>query len=165
VETFAPVRSELQRFIEEQDDLEAFFLGLAQDELQGLRPEFLPEIVTEWVEDDDLMQVSRQLMSDGSVTQADIDDAYEAIEEVEALLEMGTSIQAFPHLSEGWALGVELEARLVDLQDRLLDWELKQVQPLLGPADRERLAQLDDELEELRALDAKASCSRDELQE
>lgn len=165
VETFTPVRAELRQFIETQDDLESFFVGLVRDELDGLRPDFLPEMVTEWVDDDDLMQTSRRLVGDGAMTQADIDETYQAIEEIEELLGMGSAIEAFPALAEGWAMGIELEARLVDVQYELLDWELRQIQPLLGPADRERLERLDRELDTLREREAQTPRTRDELKE
>lgn len=163
INTFQPVRSELRAFIENEEDLRQFFVNLVRDDLDGLGPEYLPPLVREWVDDREMMQTSRRLVQDGMMTQEDIDETYEAIEEIEVMLGGGTSIRAFPALAEGWTLGVEVEARLMDLQYELLDWELRQVQPLLGPADRERLAQLDAQLAVLWEREAATPRTRDEL--
>ncbi len=165
VHTFTPVRDELREFIEHEDDLRGFFLDLVREDMEGMGVDYVPPLVTEWIEDRALMEDSRQLVFDGQVTQADIDETYEAIEEIEAALALGSSIRAFPVLEEGWMLGIELEARLMDLQYELLDWELTQVQPLLGPADRERLAVLDARLEELWEKESATPRTRDELLE
>lgn len=165
IDTFTPVKAELRRFIDEQEDLENFFVTLVRDELEGVRSEFLPPLVTDWVEDRSMMQESRLLINDGLVTQADIDEAYEALEEVERMIGLGSSIEAFPALAEGWTIGVELEGRLVDLQYLLLDWELRQVQPLLGPAERQRAEALEAELAFLMEREAQTPRTRDELRE
>lgn len=163
VSTFTPVRAELQRFIDEQEDLEDFFVGMVRDELEGVRAEFLPPLVSEWVDDKGMMQNSRLLMENGIITQDDIDEAYRAIEEVEQMLGFGSSIEAFPALAEGWSIGVELEGRLVDLQHALLDWELRQIQPLLGPADYDRIARIESELAILMEREARTPRTREDL--
>ena len=165
VETFSPVRRELRDFIDEYDELDEFFVGLVRQELEGLQPDFLPDEVTEWVEDDDLMVTSRQLIADGTITQEDIDETYEAIEEIEATLEMGSAIEVFPTLSEGWIQGMELEARLVDLEEQLLDWELQQVRPLMSSADEERLDEIEEELQELQRREDRTPRTRQELED
>lgn len=165
IETFTPVRDELTDFIDEHQELDEFFVELVRDELRGLRPDFLPDKVTEWLEDDQLMKASRQLMADGVTTQEDIDAAYEAIDELEAAIDMGSSIEAFPQLAEGWAQGHELESRLVALQEQLLDWELQRVQPFMGAEQQQRLAELEEELEELQRLEQRAPATQQELEE
>ncbi len=165
VDTFTPVREELQGFLEEHQDIDEFFVSLVREELAGLRPDFLPEMVSEWVDDSALMESARQLVIDGVGTQDDIDEIYESIEEIEAVLDMGSSIEAFPQMSEGWIQGVELEARLVDIQDQLLDWELQQVRPLMGSSEQARLAEIEEELEELRRQEASVPRTRAELKE
>ena len=165
LETFSPVRDELQAFIEEHDELDEFFVGLVRDELEGLRPDFLPQEVTDWVEEEELTRVSRQLVSDGAMTEEDIDEVLIAIEELEAAIDMGSSIEAFPALSEGWTQGMQLESRLVALQNQLLDWELRQVRPFLGAAEEERLQEIEAELAELQERERQAPTTQEELQD
>lgn len=165
IETFTPVRNELQEFIDEHQDLDEFFVGLVRDELRGLRPDFLPAKVTEWVDDAELVETSRRLISDGMMTQEDIDAVYDSIDELEAAIEMGSSIEAFPNLSQGWTQGIELEARLVDIQDQFIDWELRQVRPFLGSAERQRLADIEEELDVLRQQESQAPRTQEDLEQ
>lgn len=165
VDTFVPVRQELQDFIDDYDELDAFFVGLIRDELEGLQPEFLPDKVTEWVEEDESMEQARQLLGDGMVTQEDIDETYETIDEIEAAIGMGSAIEAFPRLSEGWIQGMELEARLVDVEEQLLDWELRQVRPLMSSEDERRLDEIEEELFELQRQEEQAPRTQEELEQ
>lgn len=164
IDTFTPVRRELQEFVAEHDELDQFFLELVRDELRGLQPDFLPEEVTQWVADDELVEASGRLLGDGVTTQEEIDEIYETIDEIEAAMEMGSAIEAFPRLAEGWAQGVELEARLIDIQDQLLDWELRQIRPLLSSADRQRLDEIEEQLAELQEVESRAPRTREELE-
>lgn len=164
VDTFVPVRRQLQDFIDDYDELDEFFVGLVRDELEGLQPEFLPDKVTEWVEDDERMQQARQLVRDGSITQNDIDATYEAIDEIETVIEMGSAIEVFPRLAEGWIQGMELEARLLDVEEQLLDWELQQVRPLMSSEDERRLNELEEELQKLQRRESRAPRTREELE-
>ncbi len=163
ITTFTPVRQELQDFIAEHDELDEFFVSLVRDELEGLRPEYLPEMAREWIDDEELMTMSRQLVADGVMTQEDIDATYEDIDELEAAISMGSSIEAFPLLAQGYTLGIEVEARIVDLQSLLLDWELQQVRPFMGPSEQARLEEIEVELDELRAREARAPRTQEEL--
>ena len=163
--TFTPVRDELMEFIDGHQDIDEFFVELVRDEMRGLQPDFLPEEVTKWLEDEASMISSRQLMTDGTMTQDDIDSVYEAIEELEAAIDMGSSIEAFPRLAEGWTQGHELHSRLIALQDQLLDWELQRVQPLMSSSEQERLAELEEELERLQAVEERTPGTQEELQE
>ena len=165
ITTFTPVREELREFIDQHQDMDEFFVDLVRQELQGLRPEFLPELVGQWIDDTELMKSSRRLLSDGVMTQADIDEAYEALEEIDLVLTMGSSIEVFPRLAEGWVQGIEVEARLVDLEDQMLDWELRQVRPLLSASDERELAAVEEELRALQEREARVPRTRAQLQE
>ena len=165
LETFVPVRQELQEFIEEHQELDEFFVDLVREELEGLRPDYLPREVTDWVEEEELTRVSRQLVGDGSMTADDIDAVLESIEELEAAIDMGSSIEAFPTLAEGWAQGMQMESRLIALQDQLLDWELRQVRPFMGAAEEERLQEIESQLAVMQEREREAPTTQEELQE
>ncbi|RAL25001.1 hypothetical protein DL240_01965 [Lujinxingia litoralis] len=164
IATFTPVRTELVSFIEEQPDLQSFFVELVRQDLEGLRPEYMPTMVSDWVDGEPLMADARQLVEDGAFTQADIDEAEEALKEVEQMLSYGSNIEAFPVLSEGWKRGVALEAQLISLEEQLIAYELQQAQSVLGPSERARVAELEEELVTLREQHQRGPQSVDDLQ-
>lgn len=164
IATFTPVRTELVSFIESQPDLQSFFVELVRQDLEGLRPDYMPAMVSEWVEGEPLMADARQLVSDGSMTQADIDEAKAALAEVEQMLSYGSNIEAFPVLSEGWKRGIALEAELISLEQRLIDAELQGAREVLGPSERQRLATLEAEVDTLRSQHQNGPQTLDELQ-
>ncbi|MFU8803630.1 MAG: tetratricopeptide repeat protein [Bradymonadaceae bacterium] len=163
IETFTPIKQELDDFIASHDNLEEFFIDLVRRDIQGLRPDYLPPLVDEWAGEEKRLLAARRLVEDGMLTQEDIDEIFAAIEEIESMLVSGTRIEAFPSLTEGMSMGIEMENHLIELHRMLLRHEHAILEGTMNSEERARWKQMERESAELERRYQEAPQTQEEL--
>lgn len=150
VNTFSPVKQELERFVGDKRDLQGFFEKLVESELRGERPDYLPSLVQKWIEGSKVLDQAKMTVGDLNELRDSIQSSYAALEQMEARLEGGTRIQSFPKLAEGMTLAVELESRLVRLRQDMIEAQYKMVSSQMSPAEKQQWEELEKKVSKLR---------------
>lgn len=161
--SFEPIKQEMDVFISQQKDIQSFFGVLVQTELSGAEPDTMPPLVKAWVESDPTIRSAMQLIKDVRSISNDIDDTMSAVREINSRLESSTRVQSFPELAQGFARGVEAESQLLEIRRKLVDAQLPSVQSSMTPAESQEWASLAVELEQLRQSFAEMPQTRDAL--
>lgn len=171
LERYDPVKEQLDQFAAQHGDLRAFFRGLVRDDLSLEVPKGLPTIRTDfraqppevWLNDDEQLGKTRQLVLDVGVARENLLSAYEDLRQIEARLESGARVKSFPRLAEGMSLVVGLESELIGVQRLLVDRQAAIVGPSLQGADAQRWSELSAELDLLGKRYADIPTNADEL--
>lgn len=163
IDTFLPVHRELTGFIANHDNLDTFFVDLVRRDLEGVQTDYLPPMVADWAAENKSMVSAKVLVQDNLMTQEEIDEAVSAIGEIEALLGSGSAVEAFPHITEGIAVGIETENQIIEVNERLLAFERKHLESTMNADERARFEQLNQQFEQLKAQYASLPKNRAEL--
>jgi tetratricopeptide (TPR) repeat protein len=150
VDTFTPVEQELEAFVADTRDLETFFHELVEAQVRGERPDYMPQLVQDWIDGSDVLDKAKLTVADLSSVRADIEASYSALEQMEARLESGARVESFPKLAEGMALAVELESRLVSLRQDMIEAQYSLVSSTMSAAEKQQWTALDERVERLR---------------
>lgn len=150
LDSFGPVAEELDEFAEDERDLDRFFEDLVDAEMRGERPDYMPRMVKEWVEENSDLEEARLTVDDLSAAREEIEASQRDIEQMEARLESGAEIESFPELAEGMTLGVELENRLIALRRDMIEAEHEMFSSSMNEAQREEWEALSEEVEQVR---------------
>jgi chromosome segregation ATPase len=161
--SFEPIKKEMDVFISQQKDIQSFFGVLVQTELSGAEPDIMPPLVKAWVESDPTIRSAMQLIKDVRSISSDIDDTMSAVREINSRLESSTRVQSFPELAQGFARGVEAESQLLEIRRKMLDAQLPSVQGSMTPTESQEWEPLAVELEQLRLSFAEMPQTRDAL--
>lgn len=163
IDTFMPVHQELNGFIASHDNLDSFFVDLVRRDLEGVRTDYLPPLVSDWAAESKSVAAAKVLVQDNLMTQEEIDEAVAAIGEIEALLGSGSAVEAFPHITEGIAIGIETENQIIEVNERLLAYERKHLESTMNADERARFEQLNQQFEQLKTQYAALPKNREEL--
>ena len=161
--SFEPIKKEMDVFISQQKDIQSFFGVLVQTEIAGAEPDTMPPLVKAWVESDPTIRSAMQLIKDVRAISNDIDDTMSAVREINSRLESSTRVQSFPELAQGFARGVEAESQLLEIRRKLVDAQSPSAQSSMTPAESQEWATLAVELERLRLSFAEMPQTRDAL--
>ncbi len=128
VDKYGPLKKQMDEFASQQTDLQTFFSQLVEDEIEGREPRAkYPSLVAEWLESDPSIRSASQLIRDVENIGTEIDESIRTLQEINARLDSSTRIQSFPKLAEGMTLGIETEARLVEIRAALVRAHHKEV--------------------------------------
>jgi len=163
LELYQPVRQDMRNFLMTREDVRGYFADLVEQEFQGDDPTYLPDSARKWVDEGERMRKVRLTVEDLSDVRADINEARQALRELEARLESGSRIQSFPRMAEGMAVGIETESQLVRLQEQLLTREFELLEPHLTDAEQERWQELNRELQAFKEKYGSALGDREQV--
>lgn len=164
VETFEPVKTQMTEFTSRNENVRAFFESLVERDIGGAEPEYLPEIVKEWVQENDTLSDAKLTLSDLQMIRDDLQDSRNTLEQVEARLGSGARIQSFPKLAEGLSVGIEVESRLIDLREAMLEREYKLLQAQMNQAEKQEWGSLQQKAEKLETQYDEMPKTRQEVQ-
>jgi|SRR5690554_996095 len=164
VETFMPVKRELDAFVDESRDLDVFFRDLVDAQMRGEDPEYMPSLVVQWVEGSKVLNKAKLTGADLHEIRAHIADAQHALDQMDARLASGTRIQSFPELAEGMILAVTLENRIVDLRKQMVQAEYQQAVAKMSPAQKAQWDELQREADARRAQYEAAPSTKSEVE-
>lgn len=150
VDSFDPVSEELAEFAERERDLDTFFEELVEAELRGERPNYLPRMVQQWVDQSADLEEAKLTIADLADARDDIEDSYRDVERMEARLESGAEVESFPELAEGVRVAVELESRLISLRQDLVETEYEMTSSAMSSEQRREWEELEAEVDDLR---------------
>lgn len=150
VETFSPVKRELETFVANKRDLKTFFNELVEAQIRGEKPDYLPTLVQRWIDSSDVLEDAKLTVSDLSSVRESIETSYSAIEQMEARLDSGAHIESFPKLAEGMRLAVELESRVVNLRQDMIEAQYKLVSSSMSSAEKQQWKALEEKVAKLR---------------
>lgn len=159
LEKYGPVRDQMYAFVAEHEDLEGFFQTLVQDDLSLRVPEGLPNVKTdfrvmspeEWLTEDGQLARTQQIIDDVAATRANLRTAYEDLAQIKARLSSGARLKSFPGLATQVVQVVELESRLIKVQDELVSQQARLVAPQLSGADAATWKTMSEELAVLKS--------------
>lgn len=163
INTFEPVKNEMDTFVARQADLQTFFGVLVQQEINGAEPDAMPPLVQRWLESDSTIRSATSLIRDVRTVSTDIEDTMSVLREINARLDSSARVQSFPELAQGFAQGVEVESQLLNLRIKLLNAQVAQAENAFTDAERQQWAQLAAELAELKSAFDNMPKSREEL--
>lgn len=150
VNTFMPVKKELDAFVDEERDLNVFFRDLVDAQMRGEEPEYMPSLVSDWVDGSRVLSEAKLTGADLKQIRENIAQAEVALDEMGARLASGTRIQSFPKLAEGMVLATTLERRIVDLRQEMLRAEYRRVASQMSPSQQAQWDSLEREAAALR---------------
>ncbi|WP_168210758.1 tetratricopeptide repeat protein [Persicimonas caeni] len=150
VDTFSPVKQELEAFVANQSDLQTFFNDLVEAQIRGEQPDYLPTLVQQWIDNSDVLDEAKLTVSDLASVRQSIESSYSAIEQMEARLESGAHVESFPKLAEGMTLAVELESRMVGLRQDMIEAQYKLVSSSMSQAEKQQWKELEERVAKLR---------------
>lgn len=140
VNTFLPVRQELEEFVEDERDLEGFFHELVGAQLRGEKLDYMPTLVQQWVAENKDLNKAQITIEDLEQIRLNIAEADQALDEMGARLDGGTRIQSFPELAEGMRQADMLDRQIVALNQEMLQADYEEA---LGRMSEEQRAQWD----------------------
>ncbi len=117
---FFPVEQDLLEIAERHEDPRAFFEALVNPETGALR---LPTDAMAWVRSDSSLDRVLTLATDAVALQAAIAESRQLIGELDAALNQGSRVDAFPRLREGWTRTIEVQNDGVMLAVALVEYE------------------------------------------
>lgn len=164
VETFMPLKRELDEFVDGSRDLEVFFSDLVESQMRGEESDYMPALVAEWVEGSPVLTKAKRAGADLGEIREQIAEAEHAIAEMDARLASGARIQSFPQLAEGMVLAATLETRIVNLRQEMVNAEYKQAVSKMSPAQKAEWERLEREAELLRAQYKAAPSTKSEVE-
>src|SRR5690554_3767161 len=164
VETFMPLKRELDEFVDGSRDLEVFFSDLVESQMRGEESEYMPTLVAEWVQGSPVLSKAKRTGADLGELREQIAEAEHALAEMDARLESGARIQSFPQLAEGMVLAATLETRIVNLRQEMVNAEYKQAVSKMSPAQKAEWERLEREVELLRAQYKAAPSTKSEVE-
>ncbi len=143
VNTFTPVKKELETFVADTRDLENFFDDLVEAQVRGERPAYMPQLVQQWVDESNVLEDVKLTVADLANVRASIDSSYADIEQMEARVESGAHIESFPKLAEGMRVAVELESRVVSLRQDMIEAQHELLSASMSPAEKQQWKELE----------------------
>lgn len=165
VSTFQPVKTQMNEFVARNDNVKAFFSSLVEKDVGGAEPEYVPPIVKQWVEENDTLAAAKLTLSDLQAIREDIDESRNTLDQIEARLGSGARIQSFPKLAEGLSVGIEVENRLIDLREAMLEREYELLESKMTDAERQEWAQLEARAEDIERKYDEMPKTRQEVRE
>ncbi|MGM0557312.1 MAG: hypothetical protein ACQEVA_13090, partial [Myxococcota bacterium] len=165
VESFEPVKVQMNEFTARNDNVKAFFESLVEKDIGGAEPEYLPPIVKQWVQENNTLEDAKLTLSDLQMIRDDIDDSRDTLDQIEARLSSGARVKSFPKLAEGLSVGIEVESRLIDLREAMLDREYQLLKSELNAAEQQEWASLQERTEEMEAKYDEMPKTRQEVQQ
>lgn len=129
---YHPVEVELRNLRARSNDPDAFFDAIVNPEAGSLR---LPIAAQPWFESDPQLDRALLAIADVETLRQEIDESTQLILELDAALNSGGRIDAFPRLREGWGMATEIQLDSVDVLAALVDAKASYVVPGLSPSD------------------------------
>ncbi|MEZ4462109.1 MAG: tetratricopeptide repeat protein [bacterium] len=163
--TFEPVKLEMDSFVAKQNDVQEFFGILIQNELAGTETNEMPPLVQEWIDADPTIRSATALIRDVRGVSNDIEDTMSVLREINARLDSSTRVQSFPELAQGFAQGVEIESRLLEVRRKLLDVQAGAAQGAMTDAERTQWSEISAQLNQYQQTFADFPKTRDQLAE
>lgn len=148
-ETYFPVEMELREIREQHDDPDLFFDAVVNPDTGSLR---LPLAARPWFDSDPQLDRALRAIADVATLREDIAETRQLVEELDAVLNGGGLINAFPRLREGWGLMTEAQMRATRLLIALVDLEGRVVGEALDRGDRGEFQRLRDARMQLQAV-------------
>lgn len=151
VKSFQPTRKKLRTFQNRHPDLLSFFEKLIQKQLEGDRPNYLPESIRQWVGQSSAMKTARKSLNELRAMLNDINESQQTLRKVEARLKSGTRIQAFPILEEGNTKAIDLEQAMLDLYQKANAYVFRRLKSQMDSATTSQFTELDRAVSELQS--------------
>jgi tetratricopeptide (TPR) repeat protein len=149
---FQPIHQRMKQLMTEHDDPNVFFDALLQRNLQSgslaVTVE-VPKIALEWVREKPKVERALTLVSDVRGIQDSIDEARKLVARVEAKLLSPSRVNIFPAFASARSTALELENRLAKVLERMLALERQIIVPVLSAEEKQQLASLAGERENL----------------
>ncbi len=129
---YLPVEQELRAVRAEHDDPDAFFDAIVNPEAGSLR---LPVAAQPWFESDPQLDRALMAIQDVEVLRTEIDESALMIEQLDAVLNRGGRLNAFPTIRDSWARANAIQVEVTDLMGALVDAEATAVVPGMAQSD------------------------------
>ncbi len=137
---YNPVEQELTEMLEGLHTVEAFFDAALDPRTGALR---LPEVATQWVDTDVIVQRSIELSYDVATLTDAISESRVIVDELETALTSDSGVGIFPSLREGWGNALELQNDATLLRAEVVDYERQVLWPTMSSDERARFAELE----------------------
>ncbi len=161
LDRFSPIKQQMDQFAETHQDMDAFFTALvASDRGQNVG---MPPLIETWIRNDREMRAATKSLRAMREAEMSIADSYRMFTDLGSRLNSGTRVQAFPGLADGFMKGVEIEERLIEIRQELVDAQHSSVKDSMSKSQKEAWSTLVSELEELRKRTAEIPKGRDAL--
>ncbi len=161
--TFEPVKREMDEFAAKQQDLQAFFAVLVEDDLNASEPSSLPPLVAQWLESDPTIRSATNMIRDVRGVSGDIEDSMSVLREINARLQSSTRVQSFPDLAEGVVQGIEAENRLLTLRHALITDQAPKATGSMSAAEQQQWQVINQELLQIQTSYINAPQTRAQL--
>ncbi len=150
IQTFTPVKKDIDGFVDDTANLQSFFSKLVDDELNGEKPEYMPPLVEHWVNTSGALDKAKTTVHDLATIHQSIASSNATLDQMQARLESGTRIQSFPKLAEGMTLAVEMESRLISLRQDMIEAQYHLLASAMTPAEKQQWDALEKKVSALR---------------
>lgn len=145
---YLPVEQELRALRDENRNPNAFFQAIVQPEEGSLR---LPVAAQPWFDTDPELERALIAIRDVDTLRAEIEESRLLISQLQAALNEGGRLNAFPALSEAWARNGAIQVEIADLMVMLVDAESAAISPSLNSGDAAQYSALRRHREGLQA--------------
>ncbi|MCB9519355.1 MAG: hypothetical protein H6699_00590 [Myxococcales bacterium] len=136
---FFPVEAEMREIVERHDDLSAFLDAAVNANSGTLR---LPSVVQPWLQSDERLNRALGSLQDVEGLQGEIDEARQLIARLDAALNTGARVNAFPRSREGWGRVLEIQGSATELATQLVDAAAATVVPRIDAQSNVEYTQL-----------------------
>lgn len=161
LDRFSPIKAQMDEFATANQDMESFFSALvATDRGQNVG---MPPLISTWIESDPEMKGATASLRTMREAEDSIAESYRMFDELASRLNSGTRVYSFPELAEGFLKGVEIEERLVQIRQELVDAQFADVKDSMSKTQKVGWSTLVGELEELRKRTAEIPQGREAL--
>ena len=161
LDRFGPIQREMDEFAGANQDMNAFFNSLVASGLAG--DAGLPPLIGAWIQNDPEMREATANVRTMKEAEAAIGDTYRMLDELSGRLNSATRVQSFPDLADGFTRAVEIETRLLEVRQLLVDAHYGEVSGSLKGSQKKEWSALVDELDELKKKVSEIPQGRDKL--
>ncbi|MDF1565584.1 MAG: tetratricopeptide repeat protein [Deltaproteobacteria bacterium] len=142
INTYAPIRDEIDALLSLHDDPVTYFNELIQEEGESFAVEsILPPVAVKWASTETDVKQAMAIVSDVEQGDRDVVEGRKIASRIIASLEERT-LEPFPALQEGNARATEVLNGTVQMLSRLADLERSLLSDVLEDAERQRLSEI-----------------------
>ncbi|MCA9564196.1 MAG: tetratricopeptide repeat protein, partial [Myxococcales bacterium] len=138
---FGPLAEQLSVVIRDDADPDEYFDALIDVSSASLD---LPDLARRWVEEDETMQRTLNLVRDLEAQGSEIADSREIIEELSAVLDSPSRVDLFPAAGESFGQALELRYRALVAHGQLLELEYSLVSDTMSEGQRSEYLEMRD---------------------
>jgi tetratricopeptide (TPR) repeat protein len=137
---YDPIKDNLKRLLEDQEDPIGYFQKLAGEGLNQVEAQKnIPQVVIQWASMDRDVTKAFSVVQDLEGSRKVIDESFKIIEKIQGNLESENRIGMFPVLKEAKIRGIEVKMELDDIRNSLAKIEDNLVGAVLSDAERSEL--------------------------